>query len=428
MDATEIWSSERLESVEEVTSLDFDDELWELYRRTMTEVMESRRVKKKDTNASIQAVQEYLISKETLLNIPSPILSNQREIQDSMMDQSTRFRNHYNFTVEQYQFAFRSLVYFGDACAKRSLGSVVVVSWHKLKEAGMIPRENSVSTYMYILSAAEDSSACSEALDEIAAFHDLIYSPNEKTIFLRMKRLLGKGDIDGAEKILYSLPNKGDGLGEWKRLRTFLPILEYYCSIGNATSILRLLRDMRQSPGVILDPEAYAMMIGSLAKFGFFKSSSSLIEGYRNAGFEASHGPELFDEIAAMMGEDILELTETAAGRIFEDFVRGFGGSSHASGDSCISIPSILDGAYGIPGLKIGRVEITHTTGFCNATGAKLRLFRLDEEQRQHVHDQLLEMARLSYQEFTKNRASTSDKENQDYGLEQLSKFSEWLE
>ena len=427
--ASEMRLPQSLQSVEETVLLDYADEVWDLYVNTMTEVMESRRVIKKDAIEEIQAVQEYLVSKKTLLDVPSPILSNQREIQDSMADQAARFRNHYNFTVEQYQFAFRSLVYFGDACAKRRLGSVVVIPWHKIKEAGMIPRENSITTYMYILGAAEDMSTCSEALDEVATLHDLIYSPNEKTIFLRMKSLIGKGDIDGAETILNSLPDKGDGAGEWKRLRTFLPILEHYCSTANASAILRLFSDMRRSPGVILDSETYAMIIGSLAKCGCFKSDASPIEGYRTAGFEASHGPHLFDELAVMMGEDILELTEEAARRIFEDFVAGFGGCEDATHDACTGpIPFLSDDTSSASGLRIGRVEITRTTGLCPATGAKLQLLRLDESQRQHVQGQLLEMARLSYQEFTKNRAQVDENESQDYGFEQLSKFSNWLE
>lgn len=415
-------------SVQDVTSLDVPDEIWELYISTMAEVMESRRVMKQDSIESIQAVQAYLISKETLSNIPSLIGTNQREIQDVMADQAVRFRNHYNFTVEQYQFAYRSLVYFGDACAKRGLGPIVVVPWHKLKEAGMIPRENSISTYMYILSCTEDTSTYSEALDEVATFHDLLYSPNEKTVFLRMKSLIGKGNVEPAEKILYSLPDKSDGVGEWKRLRTFLPVLEHYCSIGDASSILRLLRDMRQSPGVIMDAEAYALIIGSLAKFGYFKTESYVADEFRKAGFDASHGPDLFDVIATMMGEDILELTETAARRIFKDFVEGFGISSLCSVGPSEYIPSLSDDNAESSCLKMGRVEIMHTTGLCPATGATLRLFRLGDEQRQHVHDQLLEMARLSYQEFTKNKANTAEKENQDYGFAQLSKFSEWLE
>jgi len=87
----------------------------------------------------------------------------------------------------------------------------------------------------------------------------------------------------------------------------------------------------------------------------------------------------------------------------------------------------MVDGYSGVPGLHIGRVDIGLTTGLCPTSGAKLHLFRLDEEQRQHVHDTLLAMARSSYQEFTKNRQK-SDEEDQDYGFRQLSRFSEWLE
>lgn len=443
------------QSVDEITTtslLDVSDDIWGIYHNVMTEVMESRRVMRKDSIDDIKIVQEYLISKEILSNIPSPITpsiqnhhqnQNQKEFYESMTGQGILFRDHYNFTMEQYQFAFRSLIYFADTCAKRKVGgSVMAIPWQKLKEAGMIPRENSVSTYMYTLSHHSDSSEddgtsssssisyINEILDEVAIFHDLLYSPNEKTIFLRMKRFIGKGDIHSAEEILYSLPDKSknDGIGEWKRLRTFLPILEYYCNRGDATSMLRLLKDMRQSPGVILDADAYAMVVGSLAKHGFFRQDASPIEGYETFGLKASHGPILFDEIAMMMGNDILELTEKAVVRLCEDFMIAFGAEGPLTSEKIpyLSNDGVLD--HEAQDLRIGRVDITQTTGLCPATGARLRLLRLDDDQRQHVQDQLLEMARASYQEFTKNRAKTDDTESQNYGFEQLSKFSTWLE
>ena len=47
----------------------------------------------------------------------------------------------------------------------------------------------------------------------------------------------------------------------------------------------------------------------------------------------------------------------------------------------------MVDGYSGVPGLHIGRVDIGLTAGLCPTSGAKLRLFRLDEEQRQHVQE-----------------------------------------
>ncbi len=416
--------SQDAECSQETTSLGFPDDVWDDYVSIMTEVMESTRVLKKDKHESIKVVQEYLICRKTISAVPSPMNYGRETFQAAMAQQVQTFQRHYNFSQAQYNFAMRSLVYFGDTCAKRKSGLPVIVSWHKLKEAGMIPRENSISTYMYILSNEDESYVGRDMLDEVATFHDLIYSPNEKTVFLRMKSMIAKDDVTGAEGILYSLPDKGEGTRDWKRLRTFLPILEYYCSVGNANSILRLLRDMRKSSGVYLDSDTYALIIGSLARFGRFCNNAEPIDGFHESGFSFSHGPPLFGEIATEMGQDILELPQSTAKRIMYDFIEGFTGTTDPG--LYHEIPHI-DGHSGVARLHIGRVGIGLTTGLCPASGAKLRLFRLDEDQRQHVHDTLLEMARSSYQEFTKNRQKAED-EDQDYGFHQLTRFSEWLE
>lgn len=413
------------ECFQDTTLIDVPDDVWDSYERAMTEVMQSTRVMKKDKAASIRVVQDYLISRQSLPCVPSPMQLDQQGFQEAMSEQASNFQKHYNFTLAQYNFAMRSLVYFGDSCAKNELGLPVTISWHKLKEAGMIPREHSISTYMYILSTQEDLSLCRDILNEVAVFHDLVYAPNERTVFLRMKNMIANNDVVGAEGILFSLPDKGEG-GEWKRLRTFLPVLEYYCAAGDASSILRIFRGMRNSPGVYLDADTYAMIIGSLARFGWFREDSSTVEGFDQCGFTSSHGAGLFDEIATEMASDILELTESASKQIMDAFLVGFTGKTDEEptiGDS--EIPRV-SGTSDMDGLHIGRVHIDQATGLCPASGAKLRLFGLDEDQRQHVHDTLLEMARLSYQEFTKNRERGGE-EDQDFGFQQLSRFSEWL-
>ena len=180
------------------------------------------------------------------------------------------------------------------------------------------------------------------------------------------------------------------------------------------------------SCGVYLDADTYAMIIGSLARFGWFTKESMPIEGFHEAGFTSSHGPQLFDEVMGHMADDILELTESSAKQVALDILTGFG--ELPDSDGILEIPNIncRRDSRSI-GVHFGRVDIGISTGICPASGAKLRLFRLDEEQRQHVHNTLLEMARMSYQEFTKNRQKGDD-EDQDYGFRQLAQFSQWLE
>jgi hypothetical protein len=63
-------------------------------------------------------------------------------------------------------------------------------------------------------------------------------------------------------------------------------------------------------------------------------------------------------------------------------------------------------------------------TALCPVTGAKLRLIALDEDQRQHVHDTLIEMAGIQFVEYTKNRQKPIE-ENR--GIQELERFSNWM-
>jgi hypothetical protein len=186
---------------------------------------------------------------------------------------------------------------------------------------------------------------------------------------------------------------------------------------------------MRQSSGVFFDADTYAATLGSLAKNGHFRADSLPIDGASIAGFKASHGPSLFDEIASEMAEDILELTEPAAKNIFDSFLKGFPEVLAGETDNQTEIPilpSRNESTSNVStGLTIGRVEINASTALCATTGAKLRLIALDEDQRQHVHDTLIKMAGIQYLEFTKKRKKPVD---EDLGLKELGLFSEWLE
>lgn len=413
------------ESEKTMESYHFDDQAWECYIATMTDVVGSTRVQKKDKVEDLQVVQEYLLSSSRMASVVSATSSNKTEVHAAMNRQADMFKQHYNFTALQCDFIMRALVYVGDSCAKRRLALPVAVAWEKLKETGMIPRENCFSTYMFILSTDEDGEVCNQALSEVATCHSILFEPNEKTTFLRMQGMVKRNDIEKAEEILNSLPDKGEG-GEkiWKRLRTFQPLLEHYCARGDAPSILRLFRAMRTSPGVIFDAPAYALILGSLARLEHFATNSKPIDGATDAGFSVAHGAGLFNELAKEMSEDILELTEETALQLTADFMTGF--DLPPVDPESNDIP-ILSGEKCETPVNVGEVEIDPSTGICRFSGAKLRLFALAEEQRQHVHDTLLEMARLSYQEFSQ-KSKRKITEDEDHGYTELLRFSEWLE
>lgn len=180
----------------------FDEETWTAFEAIVNEAVSSPRVLKKDKMEEMVPVKDFLLSNRRLVNITSPVTCGSA-FKGAMQEQKLVFTEKYGWNSKQYAFAMRCLVYMGDFCAKRQNPRPIAVAWYKMKEAGMIPRENGVTTFMYVLS--QDDS-CSEALVEVATFHDLLYPPNEKSITLRINSLIAKNDAAGAEEMLASLP------------------------------------------------------------------------------------------------------------------------------------------------------------------------------------------------------------------------------
>ena len=462
--------------------------------------------------------------------------------------------NYYNWTTKQYEYAMRCLTYVGDHCAKQDTSLPIIVAWYKLKYCGMIVKENCISTYMYVLSivnnnttnntntttASSTSSTTNDVVDdaisaltdlvlmEVATAHDLLYPPNEKTVTLRIKSLISNHNVHDAELILQSLPeeddieNENDAIdndvkdGEndvetkakkkgtsgtststppvvtvTKRLRTFVPIVEYYCQQQDVPNILRIFQQMKQSKGVHMDVTTYALIISTLAEIGSFleddndkkKHNDGVVKDNSNAlSTFSTHGPELFDELMNELASDMMEISEEAAETIVRSFRRyeqrqAQNGSHQDEEDS---IPLLLDegdcastndstSSSSPSRVTIGRVKVNDTTAICPITQSKLRLFALDDQQRQHVHDTLLEMARIQHREFYQRSQKGNQKKkrkpkntpskkkdsgsvgtttegttassppspatmkrnsNQDpnYGYDQLKQYSEWLE
>lgn len=181
----------------------FGDRVWEAYESTVPQVLESKRVLKKDKLENLQAAKNVLLSRNFLSSIPSPLDTNDEEaFKNNLISQKERYMEHYQLSKADYDYIMRCLVYMGDHCARRQTFLGICVAWQKLKEAGIMPRENAISTYMYILGQDE---TCSDTLMEVATFHDMLFEPNEKTTTLRIKTLIAKKQVKEAEQILSSL-------------------------------------------------------------------------------------------------------------------------------------------------------------------------------------------------------------------------------
>lgn len=464
---------------------DYDPEIWTTYEAAVHEIMAKPRVLQKEKVHVIERCKAFLLNPKTghLLpavpaaeaaaeaeysttknnNTASSSTSTAMSLRSALQEQETYFLQQYNYTSVEFNFATRCLVYMGDACAKQSRGGdnnnnnnsqsataafdharpmAILVAWRKMKEMGMRPRENALSTYMYILQGAMERAAELDGasnpkfvntLVEVTSWHDALYHSNEKTATLRIKSLIFKGDIASAEQVLTSLDVQE------KRLRTFIPLLEYYSNVGDATCILRLFRQMRQSPGTHLDSNAYAILLSSLARGGHFRVEATPIPGLSSEDgrdlFNHSRGPNLLDDLLTEMTEDVLEMSEESAEMIVDGFSKGFDQQAESKHEVNESI-QVLTSKDTINRLTIGKVHIPSESAHCPATGAKLRLLSLDETQRQHVHDTLLEMARHQSFAFLSNRKITKRKTNalneylndENRGYDELLRFSEWLE
>ena len=181
---------------------------------------------------------------------------------------------------------------------------------------------------------------------------------------------------------------------------------------------MRLYRQMQASPRVYFESETYALLISSLAKRGHFRLDA------KDIGSSIT-GPALFDELAQEMANDILEINNASARLLADAFSLGF---SETTADLAVPCHDVANPNEVI----VSRVMVDAKTALCPRTGAKLQLFQLTERHRLHVHDTLLEMARLQYEEFkvkltAKFKERTETMADGGFAQEEIAKFSEWL-
>jgi len=477
----------------------FDEAAWRAYKITMEEIMTQKRVIKKCNDETISRCRSFLLSYEqSLSSVPNimDIIDNsnidkKEALESSLRNQAERFQQYYNFTTAETEFINRCLVYMGDASAKiqskrnnnNGIGSdtdirsfidprlSIGVSWHKLKEMGHLIRENSMSTYMYILSNNgesddENNAFVDDALLEVVTCHDEIYRPSEKTVTIRLKSLIARGKIDEAEDMVaacfndrgcISSPssissakkeNRGTKENTEGRLRTYMPLMEHYCRNGTLMSIMRIYRKMQDCHSVHWDVESYSLLLSSLARLGyFFDENDEQVNETNDTNDDANlYGPFLFDKLVSNMANDILELTEKTSKEISDAFQIGI--NEYVLRENLITDKNNKDQTLLPKSVVVERVEIPKGNGTCPITGVKLRLLALDEMQRQHVHDKLLEMSRTTTEEFITSIKARSQKpkknskgkgkvrktiqdaelEIESYGYEELLKFSTWLD
>mmetsp|Transcript_5096 Transcript_5096/g.12799 ORF Transcript_5096/g.12799 Transcript_5096/m.12799 type:complete len:841 (-) Transcript_5096:1421-3943(-) len=338
-------------------------------------------------------------------------------------------------TTQQHKLATVLLAHLADHCAKNSSPRPLYVAWEKILEAGMTPLSRTLSTYLYVLSLEDGNTTESSSQGggdiaaDVAMFHDALYEPTEKTITLLVKSLVGRGDAAGAEALLEGLV---DGPLGQLRHRTTSPILKLYCERGEMDSALRLYRRMRTTSRVKMDAATYADFIAAVAQQGYFRADSECIVGAEDLGYDRACGTELLDALIMEMAEDVLDITEESARVLHNGFTLGFKERGHdaiSSSDGTTPTATLFDSGS----LVANRVAIDKNTAKCPATNATLRLIVLEQSQRVHVHNTLVEMAREKSKEYTarlasKGRSTRDNAEKAELATKILREFSEWLD
>mmetsp|Transcript_18129 Transcript_18129/g.20922 ORF Transcript_18129/g.20922 Transcript_18129/m.20922 type:complete len:679 (-) Transcript_18129:48-2084(-) len=401
----------------------FDTMVWEEYEAMVATVKDKVRLSKNNKNENFAPSIQYLISRELAVE---PLDVGKKFEKETIDKQREKFIAETNLTSLQYNYVMKVLTYMGHYCAKLQKSKHLAIAWRKVLESGMAPYQPTINTYMYVLSLDEETSQLS---GEAATYHDMLFDPNETSITIKINCLMSAEDASGAEMLLEKMPSNDFG-----RLRTYQPILHYYCNKGDMSAILRLYRQMSLSPGVHLDADTYTSTIGCLAENGGFQNDIDPISSAVTAGFSNTHGPRLFDELSQEMADDILELTNSSVRILYNALFSGFRESLPPSAHPISSHEDIMKSANCAESNEtiLSRVTVNKTTAFCPCSRTQLKLYKLEQDSRKNVCRTLFSMAKEQFEEYNEkrklNKKKYFKKQSTSFVEEELNKFCSWIE
>jgi hypothetical protein len=364
-------------------------------------------------------------------------------------NQRERYMQYHQFNQKQYKMASGTLFYFANICARQAKGEPVEIIWHKMKEAGMVDQKllhtllylsTSFSSHYRTLShsglslldalephrpqtSGKPSDISFELLDEVAACHDLLYTPTEQTVNVKVRLLVAQEKPQEAEALLNT---HVEGLD--LRLRSFSPVLKFYLEQKDVSSALRTYKRMVSLSPVHLDVDTHIALLVGLAERGCFQISAPAIDGAEALGFASSSGPGLFDELVLEMANDVTEIPLASTKRLYNAFAAGFVDCDMEASASFAQLSLVSDPASATE-LIIDRVSIDPLTGECPRSGVKLRLIHLEEHQADKLRRGIVALAREMQVKFQENMKSSDrlklDKARAD---DDLLDFYEWLD
>jgi len=154
-----------------------------------------------------------------------------------------------NLTKPETQYLLTWLSYAGDFAAKKAsehdFTDALTECWQKMQVCDLRPRENTVSTFLYVL---QDHPMATQ----VAAYHAEHFAPNEKVATIQIPNLLSQDLADEALELARSIV---------PRLRTLKPVLEWWCEHGQVEDALQLLREMQTYDTVLIDDESYCRVL-----------------------------------------------------------------------------------------------------------------------------------------------------------------------
>lgn len=352
--------------------------------------------------------------------------------------QRKRFLEKMEWDDKQYKMAQGVLVQITNLCAKNARGQPIEVIWEKIKEAGISDKK--ILHNMLYVSATfstgnrrkrakygqlaglsildvldaespsdgsgdgqQDDEELVDMSDEIAIYHDMLHSPTEQSINIRVRLLVSQGNAKEAERLLN---DHSDGE---IRLRAYTPILRLYLEQGDVSSGLQLYKRMKSLPLVHFDAETYVHLIAGMAENGVLSPSAKPITGAKDLGYSTGCGPRFFNELVAEMAQEVVEISSSSAQRLYNAIVKGFPRAGLEKSQS-LSPLKVLTEPADEDELIASRVSIKPATGECRRSGTILRLINLSEDQREKLRKSVLTLSRTEQMKFEEQNRMGSDR------------------
>lgn len=195
-------------------------------------------------------------------------------------------------------------------------------------------------------------------------------------------------------------------------------MFQCYLEQNDVSCAFNLYVKMKGDATVHLRPETYIQLMSAMAENGCFRPGAPAIDIAKKLGYEQASGPELFDQLAKELADDVVEISAAAAKSLHNALSKGFKG--HALKPlHLLQSMEINNVKADYSELVASRVSLNTNTGECPRTGVRLRLISLDDDQTQKLKEGLHYLASAAYEE---RRGENGTK-----ATENLRSFGDWL-